>query len=296
VPRPEHGRLEDGRLEEEHTDPRGRPVTDALDASAAIIPILAAVLTSASYVLVGTTIDLAAVVLCASGAFLVYLWDRAWGTSPEDATNRPTRLGWHERNPAYRYWATSLAIALAVASWFLAPPLLKTVAAGLAVIGIIHHTSVGGVRPKAHPILKPTLVGLAWGIGCSLPPILTGHVTALALVPAVALIRTLTVSANAVVSDLHDVEGDVRAGVASLATLKGPTVTRGVATLLLLLASVVAVSMWSQTSSPLWLVEGFGLLAFAWMIRPGRDSPPSRLTLDLLVGFPAVTLLASLIF
>ncbi len=284
MPRPDHG----------GAGPRDLSVTDALDASAAVIPLLAAVLTSASYALAATAIDLAAVVLCASGAFLVYLWDRAWGNSPEDATNRPTRQAWHARHPRYRHGATGLAAVLAVASWLLAPPLLKTVAAGLAVIGILHHTSVGGVRPKAHPILKPTLVGLAWGVGCSLPPILTGHIAALSLVPAVAAIRTLTVSANAIVSDLHDVEGDVQAGVASLASMKGPRVTRTVAATLLVLAAAVTVGMWWFTSSPLWLVEAIGLVAFALMVRPGRDALPGRLTLDLLVGFPAVTLLASL--
>lgn len=283
MPRPDHGRA----------GPRQRSATDALDATAAVIPLLAAVLTSASYALAATEIDYAAVVLCASGAFLVYLWDRAWGKSPEDATNRPTRLAWHESHPRYRYWATGLAIALAVASWLLAPPLLKTVAAGLAVIGIIHHTSVAGVRPKAHPILKPTLVGLAWGVGCSLPPILTGHIAALPLVPAVAFIRTLAVSANAIVSDLHDVKGDTEAGVASLASLKGPRVTRTVASLLLVIAALSAVGMWCNTTNPLWLIEATGLSAFALAIRPGRTALPGRLTLDLLVGYPAVTLLAS---
>jgi 4-hydroxybenzoate polyprenyltransferase len=171
--------------------------------------------------------------------------------------------------------------------------LLKTVAAGLAVIGMIHHTTVGGVRPKAHPVLKPTLVGLAWGVGCSLPPILTGHIAALSLVPAVAVVRTLVVSANAVVSDLHDVKGDVEAGVVTLASLKGPRVTRLVATSLLVLAMATALGMWWSTKNPLWLIEASGLLVFAVLIRPGREALPDRLSLDLLVGFPAVTLLAS---
>lgn len=274
--------------------PESHSAVDVLDASGLVIPAIAATLAAASYVLLGLRPHVPAVLLSASGAFLIYVWDRAWTTHPEDASNRPSRREWHGTHRPYRYLATLIALVAASVSWWLVPAPMKVAAAGLAAVGALHHVSVSGHRAKAHPVVKPVVVGLAWGIGSGILPFLTGPVLFPAALGAVILIRALAVSANVLVSDIHDVQGDREAGIRSMATEMGPKPTRFLAMALLLVAAAVALGAWWMTGSPLWLVEAGGLGVFAMVTLPTSESPPGRLTLDVLVAYPIVTIFASL--
>lgn len=269
---------------------------DVLDASGLVIPAIAATLAASSYVLLGLKPHVPAVLLSASGAFLIYVWDRAWTTSPEDASNRPSRREWHGTHRRYRYLSTTIALITAGVSWWLVPAPMKVAAAGLAAVGGLHHLSVSGHRAKAHPVVKPVVVGLAWGIGSGILPFLTGPVLLPAVVGAVIVIRALAVAANVLLSDIHDVQGDREAGIRSMATELGPLPTRSLAMALLLIAGGIALGAGWVTGSPLWLVEAGGLGVFAVFIRPTSESLPGRLTLDVLVAYPIVTILASLIW
>jgi putative flippase GtrA len=272
-----------------------------LDATALPIAVIAAAVSASAFVLSGEPPHQAAVILAAAGAFLIYLVDRAWVFSPEDVTNRPGRLQWHARHPGYRWGAAVVALGLAGAAWLYSPTEVRWMAVGLGSVALIHVTSIGGRRGKARPVLKIAMIAMAWGLGSALLPLMTtwAHIGGelslfsrpMSLV-AVAAARAMVVGANVLVSDVHDIDGDAAVGIRSTSAALGKDRARWAAVGILLAATAIAGSMILYTGSYLWAIEGVGMVVFALVIHPGRAHLPSALSLDLLVGWPLITLLA----
>jgi 4-hydroxybenzoate polyprenyltransferase len=261
----------------------------AADATALPIPLVGAALAASTFVLLGVAPDVRMVALAASGAFLVYLLDRAWLSSPEDARNRPGREAWHRRHPAYRWVATGTAVVTGLMSMRGLPASVWIMGGILGLLAAGHLTPIAGTRLKASAAGKPLLIATAWGAGAVLVPISLGMHAGGTTVAALLLIRVLTLLANVFVTDIADIPGDREAGVDSLASALGEHRTRRLAVVLLGIAALLAASLVVSLESWLWAVEGSGLLVFAFVIRPSDRPIPDSLKVDLLVGWPAIT-------
>ena len=121
---------------------RSKRVLGFLDASGLHMGVIAGSVIAGSFILLmpgGVSIPwsgpvMAYVLLGSSGAFLVYLYDRASGRSREDAINQPARSAWHRRHPTYRLWAGAVALGLGV--WALRQ-LPGHVLIGAAAVGLV---------------------------------------------------------------------------------------------------------------------------------------------------------------
>jgi 4-hydroxybenzoate polyprenyltransferase len=276
-------------------------VTVWLDATALPIAVIGAAVSASAFILIGGRPDAPTVLMAAAGAFLVYLIDRAWVFSPEDVTNRPERIQWHARHPRYRWGAGALGLAVAGSACWNSPTAVQWTAIVLGLASLIHVTSIGGRRGKTRPVLKLVLIAVAWGLGSAVLPmmlrlspesaeLLLAHERMSLL--AVAAARAMVVGANVLVSDIHDIDGDARIGIRSVSATLGAVRARWAAVGLLLGAVVVAGVMVVSTGNYLWAVEALGMVVFAMLVHPGRKTLPGPLALDLLVGWPLITLLA----
>ncbi|MBO6575508.1 MAG: UbiA prenyltransferase family protein [Rhodothermales bacterium] len=267
-------------------------LTSALDASGLPIPLIAVALVAASAVLLGTEIPGSAYTLAAAGSFAIYLLDRAWPFSPEDAANRPERATWHGDHRWYRFPALILAIGLSLWALLQLPRAVWLFAAALTVLAGLHAVPLGGRRLKASAWLKPSLVAAAWAAGAVLiVPFATGGEITRAVVLLLA-VRGLTVAANVVLTDLADSEGDAAAGLTSLATRSGERAVRSLASALIIAGAVLCLAQFVRSGNVLWSVEALGLVLYLAVVQR-RAALPEPIVLDLLVAWPAVTWLVS---
>ena len=158
----------------------------------------AAALCAAAGRALGAAPDPGSVALAASGTLVVYTVDRLRDVV-RDRTTAPARSAFIERHRGWLHTQAGAALLAAAASAWLVGPRAVALAAGVAVLGLLHR------RLKRFAWAKPVYLTFAWTAVCvGLPAAHAGggqH-----LLPVV-LIVGLTVQANVALSNLKDDEG-----------------------------------------------------------------------------------------
>ena len=247
--------------------------------------------------LLGLPVDGALVGLAFCGTALVYLADRALGTSPEDALNRPSLARWRTQARRWIRVEAGLLAVGAVGCALLVPP--SVVGAGLAIgaLGAAYVAPMGVRRLKAWDALpvgltKPLFVAAVWAVGGVALPVLAAGAAWTLEAAGLAAARGLFVAANVLLADHADRAGDRAAGLPTVATQRPDATVRALTSGCLVVAAGLALGLGALRGPGwLWAVDAIGpalLLAWTW----ARRLPSTRqhvLALDLLVAWPAVT-------
>ncbi len=215
-----------------------RAVGDWLRFTSVPVASFAAALTGAAF-LYGGSVPVGhggwlALLYCAfvsASVLAVYSLDRyvvAW--SPEDAINRAEALAWqmtHTRTvPALGVVGSAVGAGLLLVLWPSVPPSATILLVASAVLSFFYCVPIPPVgRLQDRSVLKPFLAALIWTVGTTAIPL-----SILATPPETVgfgvVSAFLLLSANALLCDVLDIEGDAAAGRRTLAVRLGAERTR----------------------------------------------------------------------
>lgn len=254
---------------------------------------IAVSLVLASEALLGLPFDGPFLLAAFCGTAAVYGLDRVVGAAEEDAVNRPARAAWwhgRRRMPA----AFALA-ALACLPWLETATLGAGAVLAALALGYVLPLLPGGRRLKDVAVAKPLAIGAGWGAGAVLLPAVESGGALTAAAGVLLLVRTLTVFANALLTDWPDRRGDADAGLATFALRWPWDRLRWTATAVLALALVGEGMLAALPGVPVLVaVDAVAValpLVIAWAVSPERRA--YALLLDLAVAAPLVTALVA---
>lgn len=228
------------------------------------------------------------------GAYLVYLFDRTLGFSPEDAQNHPGRSHWVKNNRKIIRWSAVGALL----SGGLTIPFLNgrtLVACSVFVLlGLVYVVPLlpGRRRLKAWSHWKTFCITAGWSFGGVILPVLQAGRSVSTAVLLLLVYRFLFVLPNVLLSDVPDRPGDTRAGLQTFATRLPERRFRLITRLPPALAVAGAVgAVLSGWGPVLLLVDAAGplLIFFFTFEHPHSDHPHHQFYLDLLMAWPCVT-------
>ena len=261
--------------------------------SNAAVPLVAAGLTVATYVMFDLPLNTWGIVLAMSGAFLIYAVERSWLAGPEDIHNRPDRVEWlHRHRVTFAVVAGVVGLVFAAAMLRVvslkAVPvvLLLCLAAAVYCLPILP----GGERLKGIWYLKPVLIAAAWTIGTVLLPVVLADQIVTSSVVMVILYRFLFLLPNTLLADVPDIDGDRLEGLSTAAMRLGPDILTMSAVIAALIPFAALVVWMLVPVSPYILADSFAgpiLAMFIWRARP-LPRIFYILHIDLLVALPLV--------
>ncbi len=260
--------------------------------SGAHIPWLAAGLLAGNAALLQIPLSKPLLVLEATGAWVVYLLDRALNVGPEDLVNQPERVAWWRRQQ--KLLCGGLAIAGLLIGWAALHLQAATLVAGagLGVIGLIY--MLPGVRLKQWGIAKPILIAGTWSLGTTLLlPLEAGRGVGANLWLLTGY-RLLWILPNPLLADWPDRQGDRIAGIRTPAVRWNYKALRKGAFLLLLGALSIGLILIIRLGHAAAAIDLLGVLFTGILITACRSglSEVHLMMLDLLLSWPALTLLA----
>lgn len=220
------------------------------------IPFVAAGLTLATIVALGIEPSAWVLALVTSGAYLIYVVERAWLMGPEDVHNHPDRVAWIVRHRSGMILTTMGAVAVhalalsRVASVQLIPIVALLVAvAGVYCLPILP----GGERLKSIWFLKPFIIAAAWSLGTVVLPALVVGQLEPGLIYTLCFYRFLFLLPNTLLADVPDVAGDATVGLATIASRLSESVPL-VAQVIAGLLPVVGFLLWALTDLSWYIV------------------------------------------
>lgn len=235
------------------------------------------------------------VILAASGALLVYHFDRAFLYSPEDALNAPQRLEWLNEHRWWVYSSTAVAALLGIVSAFYLGWMWFIAAFVLGGIGILYSIRFlpKRRRPKDIGQFKSVLIIACWVGGGALVPLLVDlpegvRWTTIALF---ASYRISYILPNILAADLLDRAGDRTEGIAGLGSAMSESALRTSSLLILALALTLVWLLAGRGVNLILLsIDAMGVVGLVLTILLTKKARPGHMAiLDLWAGFPIAT-------
>ncbi|SHL09968.1 4-hydroxybenzoate polyprenyltransferase [Rhodothermus profundi] len=256
------------------------------------IPWVAAGLLAGNAALLQIPLSKPLLVLEATGAWVVYLLDRALNIGPEDLVNQPERVAWWRRQQ--KLLRGGLAIAGLLIGWAALHVQASTLVAGagLGLIGLLY--MLPGVRLKQWGIAKPILIAGTWSLGTTLLlPLEAGRALGANLWLLTGY-RLLWILPNPLLADWPDRQGDRVAGIRTPAVRWNYKTLRNGALLLLLGALSIGLILIIRLGRAEAAIDLMGVLCSGMLIMASRAEPSEvqLIILDLLLCWPVFTMLA----
>jgi 4-hydroxybenzoate polyprenyltransferase len=258
------------------------------------ILLVAAGLTAGSAVLIGQPLSGSLLAASCSGAFLIYLIDRALLFRKEDSINQPDRVAWYARHPAYTSGAFLAALGvLCLAAFDLTLPVLVW-GGCMGAGGVVYLLDFGrrGSRFKGHWLIKPLAIAGAWTAGTVFFPAYGNDAWLEFDVAFMALYRFTFILPNVILADWPDRDGDAAADLKPLAVIRGQTGVRRWATGLAFLSLLLGMSQAVVFAWPAhWWIDlgGPALMIYAAQRSFSGSHWFYGFVIDLMVAWPLVT-------
>ena len=238
---------------------------DTLQYSNVYIILVAFSLATSAPVLLEQPVDLWVVLCCCTGAFLIYLLDRAVWIREEDFMNHPERVHWLASHHLFIYASVMIAAGLLATALLM---LKDTVLLGYTLLGIL-----GGIyiipwwgqqwQPKKWGFFKVACIAGAWMVGSVTLPLLVSNEAISGKEWLFSFYRFILLAANVVLADWPDRAGDHAVGIHSVASRLGHTRMRRFAVFLclagLVLGGYQAFHATLTRSCGVWICSGEAL-------------------------------------
>ncbi len=270
-------------------------VGDLVAYSSLLIPVVAIALTLTTYLLMGASVNPWGLVLVASGAYLVYIFEQMWWAGPEDEFNHAGRVQWQRDNRPLLIVTTAVASSLFIlALGKVVTVFALIVVAILVVVATLYCIPVlpGKIRLKSIWFMKPIVIAIAWAAGTTILPMVLGKDVLVAEVWFLFAYRVAFLLPNTLLSDIPDIEGDGRAGLETFASRHRQLVQFAAATVALSVPFVGLAGHIALGLPVLIIIDGLIAPLYVRFCQPHNCAVERnyRMKLDLVVCMPVLSL------
>jgi hypothetical protein len=256
---------------------------DGGPAERAIVPALvAAAMTSATFVLLGTAPSASVVIAALAGTFIIYVLDRALWVGLEDAHARAR-------------WRLAETIGVCISAFALGTTIptlrIETLVIGgiIGAAALLYSIPVRGRRLKSFGSAKPMLVIAGWVLGSVLVPAAESGLGSSQELIMLAIYRFFYLLPCVMLADLADAAHDRAAGITTPSNRMPRAFVMRVCELAIGAAALTAGVACLAGFGGLILVDAVGLIVAWSVMRSSHGANTRSFYLDLAMTWPAVT-------